>query len=422
MLFLSVLISAVLYAASFLGATFLWPLSFFCYVPLFRCQFISYRQAFLQGIIWGLVAYTALLWALLDLIVLLGKGPWGFLYAVSFLFYFSFFSALWFVTVCTLSRCTKKWWVGWVVSTVLYGVVVYKGMLYGLTGAWQGYPLAFPLLPLMEVSSLLGMLPYTGWFFLLIVFCCFQAGIAYKEKSLVLLGGLPFLLGWFLLDEKHEKQEGGLIIPCAGFFHETRPYERAQEVCDLLLKAEQKNPQAQVLVLSESAFPFPLQEHPYALLMWQGNGTLFEKYLAVPAHYRKSQTELHNSVYLLHKGRIIYRYDKKQLLPFFEKECSFNPFLKRCHTSFLQEKEEFEAGDLAQHPFKFSDGHELRFCICSELLWDFPTQGTVIVMVHDGHYRYAYFSHLFKLLASFKAQLYQTRLAYAAWTCSFIQR
>ncbi len=415
-----VLLSAVLYAATFLWVTLLWPISFLMYVPLFWCQFASYKQAFVRGVLWGAVAYGATVWALLDLIVYVGKGPWRFVCAIGFVLYFSCLSALWFMSAYAIWRITARWWLGWIISTVLYGALVYYGILYGLTGAWQGYPLACPLVPLMNQPKLLGLLPYTGWIFLCMAFCSLQAGIAYKKKYLIFLGGLPFLVGWLCVQERHHIEKYDFIAPCPAFFCETQPYERAQEVCDALLKAEYCTPQAKMIVLPESAFPFPLEEHSYAVAMWQNNGNLFEKYLVVPAHYRKSQTELYNSVYLLHRGRIIHRYDKKELLPFFEKGCSLNPFLKKCHTLFLKDKEEFVPGLPLQPSFKLPDGQDVQFCICSELLWNFPQKGIVIAVVHDGHYRYSYFPFLFKLLASFKANLYKVPLIYVAWTCQLV--
>ena len=61
----------------------------------------------------------------------------------------------------------------------------------------------------------------------------------------------------------------------------------------------------------------------------------------------------------------------------------------------------------------------VRFCICSELLWNFPIAETVLVVVHDGHYKLSYFSHLFELLARFRAQQLKCHVIYASWKKSF---
>lgn len=416
-----VIISASMYAGSFIGATFLWPLSFLCYIPLFQIRFFSIKQAAGWGFVWGLFAYGCTLSALLDVAIRMGEGSFlSYLCAASFLIYFASGCALWFMGVFLISRIMNNEIIPWLIATIIYVVIIYEVGLSVLTGSWHGYPLVLPLLPLAQFPLLLSLLPWVGYGTVLCFLLCFQAGVAHKKRWLTILGLTPFIVGFLLKEKKAPSFLDGKIIPIAHHFKEQLPYERAQEVCQVLLNAEAAFPEALLLVLPESAFPFPLNEHSYALKMWQYNGNLFEKYVVVPSHYRVGEKGvLHNSAYVLHKSRIIVRYDKKLLVPFFETP-STNLFFKDFYHLFLQGKEIFAPGLQKKSPWLFLNQYPIDFCICSELLWSFSHAKTMLILVHDGYYRFSYFPSVFELLARFRAVELDCNVIYASWKRSFI--
>ncbi len=409
--------SAAFYAASFL-IDFCWWISFICFVPLFIQRFSSYTHALRAGFLWGLVAYGLTLSALLEVIIRLGEKPLSYLYALGFLGYFVFFSMGWCLSALFFKRCTNSWAGGWFVSTVLYCAWMHTGFFYFLTGYCYGYPLANPLLPLMNVAACLGLLPHMGWYGLLAALVCVQVGIAQKKKGMFFLGSMPFIAGFFVFHHpERSAEQDQKVVMVSQVFYEKTPYERAQELCDALCKVQRVHPSAQLFVLPESAFPFPLNEYPCVqeMLTQACKGS----YLVLGSHYacvsRTGEESLYNSAYVLHAGRIMHRYDKKLLLPFFEEHPTQSFFLQRTASPFFDGKCAFTASEKNQELCTLPGVGTFSFCICSELLWDIPRDSQVLVLVNDGHYAFSYFSRLFRLFAHFQALEKRSTLLYCGW-------
>jgi hypothetical protein len=405
--------SAALYAASFLYENW-WPCSFFSLIPLFVQRFHSYYEAAFKGFLWGVVAYGLTLSALLEVIIRLGPKPFSFVYAGGFLGYFVLFSMVWFVCVFFLKRCTTPWQWAWFWGTVIYFSWVHVGFFYFLVGRWYGYGLACPLVPLIKTPFFLGLLPYITWLGLLGSLLLWQVGIAYKSWKKSVIGLIPFLVGPFIFKGKtqDEKLQERLVI-VAQSFQASTPYERAQEVCEVLRRAQRLHPFALVFILPESTFPFPLNKYRYVQEMWAE--VVPHKYLIVGSHFceapKKGKERLYNSVYVLHKGHLIYRYDKRRLLPFFEEPSVWG----ERNSLFLENKGAFDAGVTFQPACTFPLIGTFSFCVCSELLWDMPAKKQVIALVHDGHYRFSYFPRLFRDFAYFQALEKQSTLFYCGW-------
>lgn len=403
-----------MYAASFLFES-CWPCAFFSFIPLFSQSFPSYYKAAFAGFLWGVIAYGSTLSALLEVIVRLGQKPLSYLYALGFLGYFVFFSMMWCIAVLFFKRCTKQGAWGWFVGTILYFSWMQHGFFYFLVRRWYGYGLACPLLPLIKVPVFLGLLPKVTYVGLLGGLFLFQAGIAQRNLQWVFVGALPFFLGLFCFPgNKGQEKLPEKVVMLAQSFHQTTPYERAQEVGEVLRNAEGAFPAAVVFILPESTFPFPLNKYAYVYEMWSKAAS--KKYVIVGSHFVEQEEEgkerLYNSVYVLYNGQVLYRYDKKKLLPFFEEHwlgCVRNsPFLEnKC--AFVPASS-FQQGGCFIPPLG-----NCAFCVCSELLWDMPLKKQVIAVVHDGYYRFTYFSGLFKAFAYFQALEKQSDLFYCGW-------
>ena len=409
--------SAAFYAASFL-IDFCWPISFFCFVPLFTQRFSSYVFAALAGFVWGAIAYGLTLSALLEVAVRLAERPQGHLYALAFLGYFVFFSMMWFLLALFLARRTGSWIVAWLLSSFFYFACMHTGFFYFLTGYLYGYPLACPLLPLMRVPACLGLLPLVRWYGLLFALLCVQVGIAQRKLVLIFVGSIPFLLGLFIFSQtKLCEERDQKVVIVSQMFYEKTPYERAHELHDAVREMERLHPSAKMFVLPESAFPFPLNRYHYVQELL--SQVCKDKYVVLGSHFScvdsKGRDFLYNSAYVLHKGRILYRYDKKLLLPFFEEQPTESFFLQRTRSPFLAGKLPFNSQGASQRPCTLPGVGTFSFRICSELLWDVPAGTQVVVLVNDSHYAYAYFPRLFRLFAQFQALEKKSSLLYCGW-------
>ncbi len=149
------------------------------------------------------------------------------------------------------------------------------------------------------------------------------------------------------------------IVIVSKCFYESQPYERAQEVCHALIDARQRCPQAELFILPESTFPFPLNEHLYALSMWFAHEP--NAHIVIGSHYVEHQ-KLYNCAYVLHQGRIIHRYVKAALLPFFEEHVPFNFFLRSCHQLFLNGKTNFASAKTLQLAKTFQQDTDQLLC------------------------------------------------------------
>ena len=415
--YLCIISSAAFYAASFL-TDLCWGVSFICFIPLFIQHFSSYRSALGAGFLWGLIAYGLTLSALLKVIVQLGEKPISYVYALGFLGYFVFFSMLWCALALFLKRITKSWAAGWFLSSFLYFSWIQTGFFYFLTGYLYGYPLACPLLPLIKVPAFLGLLPLLGWYGLLFALLCMQVGVSQKKLVLIFVGSIPFVLSFFIFNQtKVCEEQDKKIIMVSHMFYKKTPYERAQELYDLLYEMKRLHPYAQMFVLPESAFPFPLNIDQYAQeLLTQACG---DTYLVLGSHYycvdSKKKGCLYNSAYVLHQGRILYRYDKKLLLPFFEEQPKQSFFLQKTIAPFLVGKSAFNSRVEEQESCNLPGLGTFSFRICSELLWDIPVGQQVLVLVNDSHYDYPYFPPLFRLFAQFQSLEKRSTLFYCGW-------
>jgi len=359
------------------------------------------------------VAYGCTLSALFEVMLRLGKWPQALSYVFAFWGYFFSFAALWFGMVWVTTKFLKSWFGAWLISTFGYFVWVYTGFFYFITGQWQGYGLALPLVMLMEQPALLGLLPYMHWWGMLVLVLVFQMCIARKRWG---WGVVPlfFLAGSYFVGSNKgpEILWGQEVVVLEHPFIYPYSYERSYEIADLLRNASVSHHSAQVFVLPESAFPFPLNKHDDAVALWSSIDRIRQGYLIIGSHYlcvQQGGEHLHNSVYVLHQGRVIYRYDKTALLPFFEYPCGI------AYSPFLEQKESFMSACSKSEGVILPGLDKVTFRVCSELLWDMPGGERVVALVHDGHYRYAYFPRLFRSFVFFKAFEKRSSVLYCGW-------
>jgi apolipoprotein N-acyltransferase len=402
---LYLLSSAAFYVASFLWTPYYWWTAFFFLIPLFYIS-RSKKLTFFQGFVWGSIVYSLHISAIWLVCIEYGTGWLRFVAPACIVCWFALFSGLWFITL------NIQWITARYLATLAFFFFIDSIILTPFFYCLEGYPFALPLVPLMH-GARLGLLPILGKIGLLsgLIFIQLLAAYEYVFLSIALIGLLFFTV-------PIKNQQGDWREQCIGVTHiwkEKEPYERAQEICHALIDTVQKYPEKRVIVLPESAFPWPLHEYKYALKMWTDNALGQERYLILGA-YRKNNGKLFNTFYNVHRSRIIFYYDKTHLIPFFEKTNS-SRFLKGFNSLFLSTKESFSENTLYRKwIFRgLSTSDLITPLVCSEAFWHMPKKGKAINLVNDSHFSLAYFPRLMELLAHLNATQNQTALFYCSW-------
>lgn len=404
---LYIISSAALYAASFLWVQFCWWGVFFFLVPLFYLS--QYKKlTFFNGFVWGALTFSLQFSAIWLLSIEYGTGWFRFIAPGLVACWFAFFSGLWFISL-TIDSVVMRF-----VFTVNYFLFINFVILFPFSCSLEGYPFALPLLPLMYGAQL-GLLPIIGKIGLLAVLILIQLIAAYNYSFLSVL----LTVGFFFLSPIKE-QQGDWRKQCVGvsyMWSEKTPYERAQEICHVLIDIVQKYPEKRVIVLPESVFPWPLHEHSYALRMWTDNALGDNRELLLGS-YRKKGGKLLNTFYNVHRSRIIFYYDKTHLIPFFEKTNS-SPILRKGNSLFLSTKESFTPGTCRARLLKTEFLPSITPMVCSETFWLMPSKKQVVALVNDSYFSLLYFPELMSLLARLNALEQNTALFYCSWRSNF---
>jgi apolipoprotein N-acyltransferase len=411
-----ILSSAAIYAASFLFIFYFWWGAFFFLVPLFYLLRTKHLT-FFHGFVWGIVTYGFHLSAVGAVSVEYGKGLFRFIAPLIVLMWFALWSGLWFVGLSSVRNYSLHFKIvlQLFITSVFFFFIHYI-VLFPFFCQVQGYPFVLPLIPLMY-GNLLGWLPFVGSGVMLAILIGFQLTVAYQYKFSALALLVVFLSG-IIFQKKQTWQQQFQTINYAWKHKEA--YERAQEICHALIKAQEKHPHKRVLVLPESSFPFPLQEHLYALKMWTTNALFDDKYLILGS-YRRETGKLFNTFYIVYQGRIILYYDKRHLIPFFETPHYFKRIFEKGNTLFLHKKESFTRGLTSPKNFSITSIANLTPLICSETFWTMPYQKRTISLVNDSYFSLAYFPIVMWVLAQLNALENESDLLYCSYRSNFIK-
>ncbi len=406
-IWLYVIISAALYAASFLWMPFFWWSTFLFLVPLFYVARFK-KFTFFHGFTWGFITYTLQLLAVWFLSIEQGEGLFRFFAPGIVICWFALFTGFWFCSIRIQSLSVQC------VVTSLFFIFINYAVLTPFFGYLEGYPFALPIVPI-AYGGHLGLLPLIGKIGLLIGLVTIQVLIAYEHVFLPI-----FLTIALFFTVPASEQQSDWKKKCIGISHrwnEQKPYERAQEICHTLIKTIQKYPKKRVLILPESVFPWPLHEHRYAIRMWTDNALKDNKHLILGS-YRRNNGKLRNTFYNIYQGRIIFYYDKTHLIPFFEKTNS-SQILRKGNSLFLSTKESFTPGTTGARLLKTEFLPSITPMVCSETFWLMPSCKQAIALVNDSYFSLSYFPELMNLLAQMNALEKNTALFYCSWRSNF---
>lgn len=363
----------------------LWITTFLWLVPLFLNS-KHVKNSALVGFFWGFCFY--LIHSLTLFLLIIQEGIIQFLWLpFIFIIYMSLWSSGWFYFLDKISFIKN-----FSFSSALQVFVTF-GYFYSvdqfvlrLLGVWEGYPLVFPLIGCAEKIELLFMIPYIGKWGLLICIITMQYTIAaliniyynnecYSKQKLYGLifitsvSVAPFLSGFIFNPYKQHfvpfwLKDAVVITPKINY---KNPYQAALDLCLKMEKAQKKWPNVCLFFTPETAFPFSLKDSSMFLNMWHEN-SLKEKGWLYLGCQSENLGNLLNTVFLIHRRRIIQTYVKSKLIPFFERKVALPATFQIYNDLFLKDKRPFTTAASFQDPLDIK--HPLldkyTVYICSE--------------------------------------------------------
>lgn len=356
---------AITTSALLLNASLIWPQTFywvmFLYlVPLFYVALYK-KTTFKQGLLWGIVAYGIHFYYLFFLVHQRAQGSLRYIAVVFLIIYFGLYSGVWFYFMRQFSRY-KYFAVP--VFTFIYLYFIFNYSLF-IFGNCYGYVFTCNLLPLVN-THLISLLPVFGLWVLTAFIICFSLSLAYffHTKSIkALLFSFVFLIPFFFGPFKTVKTPGlfdkiGYVIPCCAI--NKTAFDIAQEIKYKIIDLVKNSPQIKIVVTPESTFPFELNNCSEVINWWFCDLQNKDIHILLSAH-RRDDKKLYNTIYHLHKGKVVNSYDKKQLVPFceyvpdfWEKAKGLISFGGECFTS-SQKEGYFDIDSVLIKPYICSD-------------------------------------------------------------------
>lgn len=369
-------LSASILNSAFYNVYFHWFVFIFL-IPLFEAILYVPTVTAVHGFIWGICFYSFHWLGLWYFIIEQGKGL-GSLLCCAFLLLYSALTAMgWFWLgnfFATRQQSLTKKMVVWCLSTLLFFIWARHGMFI-IFGHWFGDPFAMPLLPLMSFPQWLYYLPILGSTILLSCLIFFSATLvcAYRERSarwllIASLFFLPFIGGWFCAPRMIQRSvctDSMRAVPIEDvlnrYAHDCGVY-----LHDCIVKAVETFPNRSELImfLSESAFPFLINDHDFFIELAQCSDYCDDAWIVIGLH-RKNGDKIHNSLCVVHNNAISCDYDKTFLMPFTE----YIPYpwsvIAGIERIFLAEKDIFAPSDKEMQSITVA-GQELYPFICAD--------------------------------------------------------
>lgn len=389
-------------------------------IPLYSA-FVNKTCTFLNGFLWGVIFWFIHSAGLFCVVYYEGVGSLRIVFPLLFVVYCSLYSGVWFWGLHkTASRNKADWY--FVSITVFYFWFV-DTLILSPFGKIQGYPLAFPLIPIMQLPQLLWSVSYVGkwvaFLFLIILQMGLVKGWVKRHYWFVaFLINTIFTSGFFLLPNISIPDWVNRIqfIPLNESVH---PHERAQELVAQLV--QQKS--TKLFVFPESYFPFSINEQSNSLKILQ-NYLLQEKQYAFFGANQKINNNLYNAAFLIDQCRIIQSYEKSHLIPFFE--C--NPYkmnqIGLFFNFFPHKGNTFYRANRTLSVFKLPYLPPFIPLICSELFWleQVPDTlpGVLLCLAKDAYFKKSGYKQIMLFSAQFTALTHQRYLAYCASNSAYL--
>lgn len=269
-----------------------------------------------------------------------------------------------------------------ILITWLYFIFIYK-YIFIIFGINSGYVLSFPMLALVnKLNNLIEL----GSTFLLLILISFSLlitiTIVNKKYFLTFIACIACFLFFYLLKKENPKKINSL-----NFAHISAPNSKNRsahgvgyEIKHRIIDAINNNPKVELIVMSESTFPFPLNEYPEIIKSWFSLAEACNKKLdiLIGAH-RTEKGKLYNCVYHLQNSKIINFYDKTNLVPFVEYIPNYFK-IDFFNNLFLKDCKEFCHGNIDNVIFDINN-QKLTPFICSDFFLHKKIQNNEIIFL-----------------------------------------
>ena len=415
-LYFLTLCSALLYAASFVWIEHCWFCGVFFLIPVYRLMLTitDIHSAYKLGFLWGLVTYSFQTIALVDFVFQRSISVIGLLVPCCMIMFMSSAAALWFLSMYIMIKRYALYQHMLIIGcSVLFFFCMHTSIFVIVLGVSYGYPFSFPLIPLFNGSVFVQqLLVYCGSWLLLTVIISLQYLIAVYEIRIIVLLFMVGIVDRFFFTDTLQQEE--LSLYCVVEVPQVLPSgskERALALCESVTQAQYEHPQAIVFIVPESAFPFYEDREHQFLARLLANYMPVDTYCIVGV-YRKEDGKRYNSALCIKNGKILYIYDKKLLVPFFEHippvwgDLIFSINGVNFFKGSAEQTVIWDLGALGK----------VQIAICAELFWSPLLYNIPLIgLVNDSYFRYRYFPKLMNTYGKYKATELKCDLFYSGY-------
>lgn len=175
--------------------------------------------------------------------------------------------------------------------------------------------------------------------------------------------------GYFLFDpilpfmtQLNRKNKNGEILPLCLTKLKDSPTGRAHQLSTLIAQESYNKKGCCMILLPESTFPYNLEEYSDFLPIWCDCHE--DIHIIIGSHLHEGE-KVYNCAYHIHNGKIVEKYRKKHLVPFFESIPRV--FIGKIGEIFTQKNKTFSYPSLNNNDIFLINGEKYQLFICSEL-------------------------------------------------------
>lgn len=405
--------------------TYGW-IGIFLYSGVFLICSEKIFTAFVQGFLYGFIFFSIHSWGFNEFI---DVNLFPYYYKVlPIIFYMlsALYGGAWFASLALSKKHLKGWqrYIGYFIATSGYFWLVHSKH-FAMFFIDLGYPLAFPFSTIVNNNALTYMFYLLGLPLATGVILAANSFFAYfleskREKTYsVIVGVLLIALG---ITDLFRHPLVKTDVSDSEIIHMRPPYKigTIYQIFDKMSAAIQTRVEMStkkniLFAFPESALPFYFTDKTMHLLpnyLPQESNIQ----LLIGTHIKKDD-KLYNNALLLQKGRIILRYDKKKLLPFWEFiPCASTKFLGTWFGLFLKGSSPFEPGVADRQEFFYFDGALYLPSLCSELFWNdysgYSSDINIICLLNDSHFGTSLIRRIMFLYGRFVAGMQHRKVLY----------
>jgi len=389
---------------------------------------VSYGIPWYAGYLWGLATYTLHSYGLLYGMIEMANGD--LITRLMPPLFMLCFLALFPACIYAIASYTQRYVtiplakVGiWIAALILLTLMLDHVALI-IAGAWEGYPLLHPVIPLASVPRLLSFMPLIGKFGYTLLLCGTAGLIAYAilrparhHWMWILLAMIPWLTAYFVTTRRSLDTYDKNITALSMMFPPKMQLDDIQhELERLMQRARARHPDTETFIMPESAFYHTdMDDHIPSWHLLEPHQRLL--YGAFSCH----EESYYGTAFLLHDNAIIQRYYKQHALPLTERIPSLLDYTW-VRKQYCDTEPEITAGTQARTPMQVTRELCAVPYICSELFMHHtPDDNTGLPIIFLGndmwlsHTPSSYMSMILLYLARMKAVMWQRSIYYVSY-------